>query len=78
LVSDDARENSEKETVLDRLEANLKDGTISRADVFKRLRKASESSDRTTSDDTIPEPVGGLGDYSTFLRLLLVGGLLMR
>lgn len=66
--------DEEPATILDRLEAMLKDGRITRAQVFKRLRKISESSG---GDDGVVEERPEIGSYSTFLRLTLVGVLLV-
>jgi hypothetical protein len=76
-VNQKADDNRNDEDFLDELEERMKDGEITRAQVFKRLRTVSDRVDGTKVGDPSRRQTGGLGSYSTFLRLLFVGGLLI-
>lgn len=76
-MSQETGHNGDNENFLEELEGRLKAGEITRAQVFKRLRNISDAADGSPGTKSSSSETMGLGNYSTFLRLLLVGGLLI-
>ncbi len=76
-MTQQAANHDDDEDFLAELETRLEEGSITRAQVFKRLRTISDAADGTRTKGSLGTETEGLGSYSTFLRLLLVGGLLI-